>query len=70
MGSNYPAPGFLWSESAGRVNIGTGYTEAFGVSDNGIVAGTYLDSTLLDPYGKPTRRAGFFDHNIWNALPN
>jgi uncharacterized membrane protein len=68
-GNNYPAPGFLWSESAGRVNIGTGYTEAFGVSDNGIVAGTYLDSTLLDPYGKPTRRAGFFDHNIWNALP-
>ena len=68
-GNNYPAPGFLWSESAGRVNIGTGYTEAFGVSDNGIVAGTYLDSTLLDPYGKPTRRAGFFDHNIWNPLP-
>jgi uncharacterized membrane protein len=68
-GNNYPAPGFLWSESAGRVSIGTGYTEAFGVSDNGIVAGTYLDSTLLDPYGKPTRRAGYFDHNIWNALP-
>ena len=68
-GNNYPSPGFLWSESAGRVNIGTGYTEAFGVSDNGIVAGTYLDSTLLDPNGKPTRRAGFFDHNIWNPLP-
>lgn len=68
-GNNYPAPGFLWSESVGRINIGNGYTEAFGVSDNGIVAGTYLDSTLLDPYGKPTRRAGFFDHNIWNALP-
>jgi hypothetical protein len=68
-GNNYPAPGFLWSEATGRINIGNGYTEAFGVSDNGIVAGTYLDSTLFDPNGKPTRRAGYFDHNTWNALP-
>jgi len=68
-GNNYPSPGFLWSESTGRVNIGSGYTEAFGVSDNGVVAGTYQDSTLLDPYGKPTRRAGYFEHNQWNALP-
>jgi hypothetical protein len=68
-GNNYPSPGFIWSESSGRVNLGSGYTEAFGVSDNGVVAGTYLDSTLLDPYGKPTMRAGYFEHNQWNALP-
>ncbi len=68
-GNNYPAPGFLWSESIGRVNIGSGYTEAFGVSNNGIVAGSYLDPNLLDPNGSPTMRAGYFDHNQWNPLP-
>ena len=68
-GNNFPSPGFLWRESTGRVNIGSGYTEAFGVSDNGVVVGTYLDSTLLDPSGKPTRRAGYFENNEWNPLP-
>ena len=42
VGSNYPSPGFLWSEATGRINLGNTYTEAYAVSDNGIVAGIYL----------------------------
>ena len=68
-GNNYPAPGFLWSESSGRINVGTGYTEAMGVSDNGKIAGRYLDPDLLDPNGHPTYRAGYYQNNMWNPLP-
>jgi uncharacterized membrane protein len=69
-GNNYPAPAFLWSETAGRINLGViNYSEAFGVTNEGVVAGTYLDSTLLDPNGNPTFRAGYYQNNIWNPLP-
>jgi len=68
-GNNYPAPGFLWSESSGRTTLGTGYTEAMGVSDNGIVAGSYKDPDLLDPTGHPTFRGGYYQNNQWNPLP-
>ena len=68
-GNNYPAPAFLWSESGGRINIGTGYTEAMAVSDNGIIAGSYRDPNLLDPNGHPTFRGGFYENNQWNPLP-
>ncbi len=68
-GNNYPAPAFLWSESSGRTTLGTGYTEALGVSDNGIVAGSYRDPNLLDPTGHPTFRGGYYQNNQWNPLP-
>jgi Secretion system C-terminal sorting domain len=69
-GNNYPAPAFLWSQSAGRISLGSGsYSEAQGVSDDGIVAGTYRDPDLPDPGGNPTYRAGYYQNNQWNALP-
>ena len=69
VGSNYPSPGFLWSEATGRINLGNKYTEAYAVSDNGIVAGSFIDSTLLDPQGTPTLRAGYTDGTRWIPLP-
>ncbi len=68
-GNNYPAPGFLWSESTGRINLGTGYTEAMAVSDNGVVAGSFIDPNLPDPSGSPTFRGGYYQNNMWNPLP-
>lgn len=68
-GNNYPSAGFLWSENSGRVNLGTGYTEAMGVSDDGIVAGSYLDLNLPDPNGNPTFRGGYYQNGQWNPLP-
>ena len=50
-GNNYPAPGFLWTEAGGRITLGTGYTEAMAVSNDGIVSGSYRDENLPDPYG-------------------
>lgn len=67
-GNNYPQPGFLWTESTGRINLGNTYTEAFGVSNNGKVAGSFIDSTLLAPNGNPTLRAGYYDGNGWIPL--
>ncbi len=68
-GNNYPAPGFLWSEASGRINLGTGYTEGMGVSNDGIVSGSYFDPTLPDPNGNPTLRAGYYQDGQWNPLP-
>ncbi len=67
-GNNYPAPGFIWSEFSGRIELGNTYTEAMGVSNNGIVAGSFIDSSLLAPNGNPTMRAGFHDGRGWTAL--
>ncbi len=68
-GNNYPAPGFLWTEAGGRITLGTGYTEAMAVSNDGIVSGSYRDENLPDPYGHPTFRGGFYQNNTWNPLP-
>ncbi len=68
-GNNYPAPGFLWTENTGKISLGTGYTEAMGVSDNGIVSGSYIDPNLPDPSGHPTFRGGYYQNNQWNPLP-
>ncbi|MEO8231037.1 MAG: T9SS type A sorting domain-containing protein [Ignavibacteriota bacterium] len=68
VGSNYPSPGFLWSESTGRINLGNTYTEAFGVSNNGIVAGSFIDTSLHAPNGNATLRAGYYDGSRWIAL--
>ena len=57
-GSNYPYPPFVWSESTGRIEIGTDGGEAFSVSDNGIVVGRFLDSNLTVG-GVPVLRAGY-----------
>lgn len=69
-GNNFPAPAFLWSETTGRINLGTiNYSEAFGVSDNGIVAGSFIDSNLIAPNGDPTLRAGKYQNGVWDSLP-
>ncbi len=69
-GNNYPAPAFLWSESNGRINLGANnYSEAFGVSDGGIVAGSFIDSNLISPNGNPTLRAGYYENGVWDSLP-
>lgn len=68
-GNNYPSPAFLWSESTGRTNLGTiNYSEAFGVSNNGKVAGSFIDTSLHAPNGNPTMRAGYYDGTRWVAL--
>ena len=66
-GSNYPSPPFLWSEATGRTNVGTVEGEAYGVSNNGIVVGRYLDSNLTVG-GEPVLRAGYWANNQWNGL--
>ncbi len=68
-GNNYPSPGFLWSENSGRIDLGTGYTEAMGVSNDGVVSGSYTDPDLPDPNGSPTFRGGYYQNNQWNPLP-
>ncbi|MBK6913471.1 MAG: T9SS type A sorting domain-containing protein [Ignavibacteriales bacterium] len=68
VGSNYPAAGFIWSEAAGRVSLGNTYSEAFGVSNNGRVAGSFIDSNLIAPNGNPTLRAGYYDSLKWMPL--
>jgi uncharacterized membrane protein len=68
-GSNYPAPAFLWSQASGRINLGSTYTEAYSVADNGMVVGRYLDSSLISPSGNPTYRAGYYINNQWDSLP-
>jgi Secretion system C-terminal sorting domain len=69
-GNNYPAPAFIWSETTGRNNLNpTNYSEAFGVSDNGIVAGSFIDSNLIAPNGNPTLRAGYNQNGVWDSLP-
>lgn len=67
-GNNYPAPGFLWSEVGGRIELGNVYTEGYGVSDNGVVVGRYLDTTLINPGSNATYRAGYFDGTSWLPL--
>ncbi len=70
VGNNYPAPAWIWSENTGRISLGNiNYSEAFGVSDNGIVAGRYLDSSLIAPGGNPAMRAGFNQNGVWDSLP-
>ncbi len=68
-GNNYPAPAFLWSESTGRIDLGAiNYSEAFGVSNNGKVAGSFIDTSLHAPNGNPTLRAGLYDGTRWMPL--
>ncbi len=70
VGNNYPAPAWIWSEASGRVNLNAiNYSEAFGVSDNGIVAGSFIDSNLIAPSGNPTLRAGTNQNGVWDSLP-
>ena len=70
VGNNYPSPAWIWSEASGRVNLNAiNYSEAFGVSDNGIVAGSFIDSNLIAPSGNPTLRAGTNQNGVWDSLP-
>jgi hypothetical protein len=66
-GSNYPNPPYLWSEATGKINIGNVEGEGYGVSDNGIVVGRFLDSNLTVG-GSPVLRAGYFANNQWYGL--
>lgn len=63
-GSNWPEPPFLWSEATGRVAIGNLEGEGYSVSNNGIVVGRFLDSSLTVG-GNPVLRAGYFANNQW-----
>jgi hypothetical protein len=67
-GNNYPSPSFVWSEATGKITLGTGYSEAMGVSNNGIVAGSFTDTSLHAPNGNPTLRAGYYDGTRWMPL--
>ena len=63
-GSNYPSPPFIWSESTGRIELGNTTGEAYGVSDNGIVVGRFIDSSLIVG-GEAVVRAGYWTNNQW-----
>ena len=68
-GMNYPAPAYIWSQSTGRIELSVGeYSEAYDVSNNGIVAGRFYDPTLPAPGGNPTLRAAFWENGSWNWL--
>jgi uncharacterized membrane protein len=66
-GSNYPNPPFLWSESTGRINVGTVEGEAYSVSNNGIVVGRFRDSSLTIG-GDAVLRAGYWTNNRWTGF--
>lgn len=66
-GSNYPNPPFLWTEATGRIVLGTIQGEAYGVSNNGIVVGRFLDSSLI-VNGVPVVRAGYYANNQWTGF--
>ncbi len=69
-GMSYPSPAFIWSESTGRIELNaTEYCEAYGVSNNGRIAGRYYDPSLPAPGGNPTLRAGYWENGSWTALP-
>jgi uncharacterized membrane protein len=68
-GMNYPFPGFIWSNSGGRVELSSGeYSEAYDVSNNGRVVGRFYDPTLPAPSGNPTLRAAYWENGSWNSL--
>jgi len=64
VGSNYPNPPFIWSQSTGRQNVGDIEGEVFAVSNNGIVVGRFRDTSLTIG-GTPVLRAGYFANNQW-----
>ncbi|MBK9099262.1 MAG: T9SS type A sorting domain-containing protein [bacterium] len=57
---------FLWTEAGGKVLLGQN-TEANGVSNDGIVAGKFLDPNTLSN-GEPTWVAGFYSSGQWNKV--
>ncbi len=69
-GMNYPSSGFVWSETTGRIELSAAeYSEAYGVSNNGRVAGRFYDPNLPAPGGNPTMRAGYWENGSWTGLP-
>ena len=69
-GMSYPNPGYIWNEITGRVDLNptTEFSEAYDVSNDGIVVGRFYDPTLPAPGGNPTLRAGYWENGSWNAL--
>ena len=69
-GMSYPNPAYIWNEITGRVELSspTEFTEAYDVSNDGIVVGRFYDPTLPAPGGNPTLRAGFWENGTWYAL--
>jgi uncharacterized membrane protein len=57
---------FLWTEAGGKVLLGLN-TEANGVSNDGTVAGKFLDPNTLTN-GDPTWVAGFYSGGQWNKV--
>jgi uncharacterized membrane protein len=57
---------FLWTEAGGKVLLGMN-TEANGVSNDGVVAGKFLDPNTLTN-GDPTWVAGFYSGGQWNKV--
>lgn len=64
VGSNWPAPPFIWTSSSGRSEIGNVEGEGYSVSNNGIVVGRFRD-TSLTVNGDPVLRAGYYMNNQW-----
>ena len=62
-GNDFTTP-FIWSEATGRIPIGNLEGESFSVSNNGIVVGRFIDSSLIVG-GSPVLRAGYFANNKW-----
>ena len=69
-GMSYPNPAFIWNEITGRVDLNptTEFSEAYDVSNDGIVVGRFYDPTLPAPGGNPTLRAGYWENGNWSAL--
>ena len=57
---------FLWTEASGKILLGPN-TEANGISNDGIVAGKFLDPNTL-ANGEPTWVAGFYSSGQWHKV--
>jgi len=54
---------FIWTEAGGKVPIGTG-TEVYGISNDGTVAGRFLDPNTITN-GNPTWVAAYYSGGQW-----
>jgi uncharacterized membrane protein len=57
---------FIWTEAGGKVLIGAN-TDAYGISNDGTVAGRFLDPNTITN-GNPTMVAGYYKNNQWTKL--
>ncbi|MCL1850018.1 MAG: hypothetical protein FWF70_01210, partial [Bacteroidetes bacterium] len=59
----------LWTKVDGVIYLNYGdLSNAYAVSNNGMVTGQFYDSSILDNYGNPLFTGGYFQNNQWNGL--